>query len=485
MQFANGVKKMWWMAIPVVAFVFLALLVARALAFLPRGAASPAPGGEPAGREGAAERLAEMLRCATVSRRHREGADDAAFERFRSLLAELYPRVHGACAPERVGPTGLLYRIPGRSAGMPSVFMAHYDVVPAGEGAWEKPPFAGIIENGVLWGRGALDTKVTLCAAMEAAENLLALGFAPLRDVYLAFSGDEELAGPTAPAMVDLFESRGIRLGLVLDEGGAVVSDIFPGVRAPGALIGVAEKGMLDVELAVETQGGHASAPPKRTPIGTLSRAVAAIEASPFPSRLTRPVADMFGTLGRHAPFAYRLLFANLWCFLPLVKAMARGKGGELNAMLRTTCAFTMMEGSQATNVLPPKARMVANLRLLNHTPEQALERLRRVAGNPAISFRALHGMGPSKVSDTSGEAWQRLKEAVEETWPGAVVSPYIMFACSDSRHYCRISDHVFRFSAMALTKEERAMIHGNNERIPLEKVETAVRFYTSLLRRC
>jgi carboxypeptidase PM20D1 len=242
---------------------------------------------------------------------------------------------------------------------------------------------------------------------------------------------------------------------------------------------------MLDVELSVETNGGHASAPAPRTSIGSLAKAVVAIESHPFKPRLTKPVAEMFDTLGRHCPFAFRLIFANLWCFLPLLYAMGRKKGGEFNAMFRTTCAFTMMEGSNATNVLPPKARMVANLRLLDHSPEEAIETLRKTAGNPDIQFRNLHGMGPSRISETAGEGWEQLKAAVSQTWPEALVSPYIMVACSDSRHYGRISPNVYRYSALALSKEDRATIHGNNERVPVEKIQRAVEFYIRLMKQC
>lgn len=476
---------MWWIVFPAVLALFIAVLVIRALAFRPepKSAREPAPAEADAGR--AAASLAAMLRCKTVSSPIEGMSDEAEFEKFRALLRQLYPQVHALGAPERIGPTGLIYRIPGRSPGAPAVFMAHYDVVPADEAAWDKPAFEGVIEGGVLWGRGALDTKITLCGAMEAAETLLAQGFVPERDVYLAFSGDEEIVGPSAPAAVQWFEERGIRPALVLDEGGAVVEDIFPGLKAPCALVGAAEKGITDVELSVETHGGHASSPPPRTSIGTLARAVAAIEGNPFKPRLTEPVAGMFSALGRRTGFAYRLLFANLWCFKPLLFAMAKKKGGEFNAMLRTTCAFTMMEGSNASNVLPPRARMVANLRLLDHTPEQAIARLQKVAGDEKIEFRKLHGMNPSPVSPAHGESWDKLKRAIEDTWPGALVSPYIMVACSDSRHYCRISSNVYRFSALALSKEERGLIHGNNERVPLEKIADAVRFYIRLMKQC
>ena len=154
--------------------------------------------------------------------------------------------------------------------------------------------------------------------------------------------------------------------------------------------------------------------------------------------------------------------------------------------MMRTTCAFTEMKGSSANNVIPPEASVGANLRLIGgETTDSAIAYVERAIGNPAVKAEFVQGMNPSKNSETRGYGWETVKRAVSETWPEAVVSPYLMVACSDSRHYCAISDNVYRFSAMALTAGERATIHGNNERIPLDKIVRTVEFYLRLMKRC
>ena len=308
----------------------------------------------------------------------------------------------------------------------------------------------------------------------------------PEQDIYFAFSGGEEVNGPGAVHIVEFFEQNGIRPALVVDEGGAVVKDVFPGVSAPCGLIGIAEKGLMDVEYKAKSNGGHASAPKPHTPVGILSEVCCRIENHPFKSHITKPVAEMFDTLGRHSSFLYRIIFSNLWCFSGVLDSLCKKSGGELNALMRTTVAFTRMSGSKTSNVIPPEAAMVSNIRLNpEDTMDSALEYIRNAAGHPEVEITKIQGMNPSPVSETNCPAWDKVARAVVSTWKGALVSPYLMVQCSDSRHYGKISDHVYRFSAMDLTSEERGTIHGNNERIRVETAQRAVEFYIRLMKQC
>ena len=466
------------------ALAFLSVVLIRTLCFRPEKRETVAAEPVEIDLDRATDCLAQLVRCRTVSDRDKSREDDAEFERLLSLLPTLYPNVAERCTVRYFPDRGVLYHWQGKSADEPAVLMAHYDVVPAEAESWEKPPFAAVLEDGVLWGRGTLDTKVTMNAALFAADTLIGEGFVPENDVYFAFSGGEEINGRGALNIVEYFKEQGITPGIVLDEGGGVVADVFPGVKAPCGMIGIAEKGMLNAEYRVRSGGGHASAPAPKTPIGTLAKACCRVERHPFPRHLTAPVREMFDTLGRHSTFLYRMIFANLWCFAGLLDMFCRKKGGDLNALMRTTVAFTQMRGSEAPNVIPPTATMLSNSRLNpEDTMDSALAYIRKTVDDADVELVAVDGMNPSPISRTDCAAYGKVRAAVEATWQGTLTTPYLMLQCSDSRHWGLISDKVYRFSAMDLTAAERKTIHGNNERIRVEAIGRATEFYVRLIR--
>ena len=471
-----------------VAVLFIAVLLVRTAAFKPAPLPEETFEDIEFDKKAAEERLAKLVKCRTVSFNDHSLEDDAEFEKLIKMLPELYPNVFKTCEYTELADRGILFHWKGRSAGAkdPAVLMAHYDVVPVERDKWERDPFGAEIVDGVMWGRGTLDTKVTFNGILSAAETLIGQGFVPEDDVYFAFSGQEEINGTGAINIVDWFAEKGITPSMVLDEGGAVVEDVFPGVKGACGLIGIAEKGLMNVTFRLDTGGGHASAPAPHTPVGRLSAACVAIENKPLPSHITTPVLKMFDTLGRHSTFLYRMIFANLWCFKPVLDMICKKSGGELNALVRTTTAFTQMSGSQANNVIPPSASMTANVRINPaDTSQSVINYYKSIIKDPEIKVEALVEAEPSRIADTDSEGWKRVERAVRGTWKGCIVSPYLMVQCSDSRHYDRISDKTFKFSAMDLTSEERRMIHGNNERIRLECISRAVEFFIRVMKQC
>ena len=466
--------------------ILVAVLLVRTLTFNPKPQPQKERGEVAVDQDAAVNALQKLVQCKTVSYNDSSLEDEEEFQKLIGMLPGLYPRVFDVCSFQELPDRALLLRWPGKSDAAPSVMMAHYDVVPVNEESWEKPPFAGIIEDGVLWGRGTLDTKVTFNGVLSAANHLIAKGFVPENDIYFAFSGGEEINGPGAVNIVNYFKDHHIQPALVVDEGGAVVENVFPGVKEPCGLIGIAEKGMMNVQYTVRSSGGHASAPLPKTPVTTLAKACRRIVEKPFKMQVTKPAAEMFDTLGRHSSFALKLVFANLWLFKPVLDLLCKKSGGEMNALLRTTTAFTMMEGSNARNVIPAEAKLVSNMRL-NPADSVASAKayLKKVVNDEDVEITVLESFEPSPISETGCESWDKVATAVSQTWPGCIVAPYLMVQCSDSRHYRDLSNHVYRFSAMDMTAEERKSIHGNNERIRLETVGRAVEFYIRLMEQC
>ena len=431
--------------------------------------------------------LQALIRIPTISRLDESETDWAPFSAFRDELAQRYPAIHAALDLELVDEHSMLFRWKGLESTEPSVLMAHYDVVAATDEGWEHPPFSaeltGSGDEQLLWGRGTLDDKGSLVSILEAVETHVSAGFRPAHDVYLSFGHDEETAGTGAPSIVDLLESRGIRPALVLDEGGAVVEGIFPGVTSPIAVVGVSEKGILSLRLTVEQHGGHASAPPRNAATVRLARALVRLDRAPFRKSFVATNLEMIRTLGAHAKQPLKWIFTNLWLTrMPLLTLFAR-LGNETNAMVRTTQVVTQLSGAQAANAIPEKAEAIVNIRVaIDSSVGEAVEHVRRAIRDDAITIEALHPSEPSPVSPTTGAAWELVKGTIEQTFPGTIVTPYVMLGASDSRHFTRISDLVYRFSPFEMSTEERGTLHAKNERMRVATFLRGVGFYTRLV---
>lgn len=436
----------------------------------------------------AVEHLRALVRIPTVSRGVVSDTDQGAFAQFRDALAQLYPRVH-LLAHEAVGNGSLLFRWQGRDPqAAPSVLMAHQDVVPADQPGWMHPPFAAeLVADGDdvrVWGRGTIDDKGSLTALFEAAERLAACGFQPEGDVYLAFGADEETHGTGALATVALLASRGVRAGFVLDEGGAIVDAVLPGLSGPTAMVGLTEKGIARVRLIVEKKGGHASTPAANGAPAVLARAILRLDRHPARPSVSEPVVAMLEAVAPHARGIYRTLFARARSLRGLLGFAFARMSPETAALVRTSRAVTRLSGSAADNVLAERAEAVVNVRVnVGSTMQQAADEIRTAIADDEVQVVLDGGDEPSPVSPHDGPAWDRLAAAIHDTFPDAVVTPFLMLAASDSRRYSAISDHVYRFLPFDLTLAEREHLHAVDESIRVSTFLGGIRFYERLLR--
>jgi carboxypeptidase PM20D1 len=477
-------------ALAAIALALLALLgvmAARAAALESRQLAPPPAAPIRFDTAAAAERLAAAIRIPTISR-ETGPAPESVFAALHRQLAGAFPRTHATLERETLGGS-LLFTWRGTDARRPAALLTgHLDVVPVdsgSEGRWTHPPFAGVVADGYVWGRGALDDKASVLAILEAVEALLGEGFVPARTILLAFGHDEEISGlEGARRLAALLAERGAGVAWVLDEGGTITSGVLPGVEAPVAVVGIAEKGFADVELRVIDAGGHSSTPPPHTAIGRLARAVGRVEAAPFPARFAGATAALIEHAAPEMALPYRFVFANLWLLnRPVLARFTSDR--RTAATIRTTTAVTIVAGGTKSNVLPTEARAVVNFRTLpGDSATRVATRVRRLVDDTAVEVRVLPGAGEaSPVSSPESEGYREVATAIRQIYPGTVVVPYLVIGATDARHYARLTPTVLRFAPGLETAASPPRAHGTDERVGVGEHAQAVRFYAQLIR--
>lgn len=431
----------------------------------------------------AVEKLQALVRIPTVSHRDWSLVDTDAFDRLLAELERQFPLLHERLELTRIPTHALLFRWPGRSSERPVVLMAHLDVVPV-EGTWQHPAFSGDVVDGNIWGRGTLDDKGCVAGICEAVETLLEDGFVPAQDVWLSFGCNEEVSGEAATLAVEELVRRDVRPWFVLDEGGAVASEAFPGVAAPVGVVGVTEKGVTSLELRVEGRGGHASTPARMGPTARIARAITRIDRSPMPASTPEPTIELFRRLAPHAPLPLRALMANAGRLGPVLTRALVAAGPEPAAMTRTTFAVTTLSGSPALNVVAATAKAGVNIRVMvGDTVAGVLEHVRKVVDDNEVHIDVVEQNEPSPVSPRD-EAFGLIETTIAELFPDAVPSPYVMMAATDSRFFTRICDRVYRFAPFRMTKAQRESIHSYDEHLGVDAFLDGVRWYRRLIER-
>jgi carboxypeptidase PM20D1 len=427
--------------------------------------------------------LQALVRIPSVSDRDPEKIDAAAFDELLLELARRFPLVHERLELTRVDTHGLLFHWPGASAAKPVVLMAHLDVVPV-EGEWQYPPFSGKVIDGQIWGRGTLDDKGSLVGICAAVERMLDDGHVPAQDVWLSFGCNEEVSGTAAVLATEELARRGVRPWFVIDEGGAIASEAFPGVAAPIGVIGVTEKGVTSVELRVEGRGGHASTPARLGPTARIARAITRLDRSPMPASVPEPTIELFRRMGRHGPRALRPLMVNAGRMRPVLARALIAAGPEPAAMTRTTFAITTLSGAPALNVIAATAKAGVNIRIMvGDTVAGVLEHVRKVVDDDEVHIDVVEQNEPSPISPMD-EAFELIESTITEIFPDAVPSPYVMMAATDSRFFTAICPQVYRFAPFRMTKAQRESIHSYDEHLGVDAFLDGVRWYRRLIER-
>ena len=466
--------------------VVLAVIVVRTLTHQPRQALAVDQVLIPLDGEAMADRLSESIRFKTVSNQDPQHIDPSQFLGFIDWVRQSFPLVDSTLELTMLNDT-MLYRWEGSDASLaPILITGHYDVVPVipgSESKWNHPPYDGVIAEGIVWGRGALDDKSGVLGILEAVTYLIDRGHQPKRTVYLSFGHDEEIGGREGAAMVAAYlREQQVQLAWSLDEGSFVFDGLLPGVDGLVAAINVAEKGSITLDIVATSQGGHSSMPTRQNAVNDLARAITKLEEKPIPGGLEGLSAELFDRVSRHMPFLTRALFANQWLFAPVIDEQF-SSSPTTNAMLRTTTAPTMLSGSVKTNILPIEAVATVNFRIHPRDSMESIETyVSDLVGSETISVKSRGGRNASAVSDWHASGYQAIAKSMREVYGEVVVAPGLMIAASDSRHYGQVADNAYRFNPIRLTPELLTGFHGTNERISIEDYVQGVRGYIRII---
>jgi carboxypeptidase PM20D1 len=433
--------------------------------------------------------LGEALRFKTISHKA-EMIDDSVFIGFHQFLDSVFPLCHQLLKKEVFNQYALMYTLKGSETELdPVVIMAHQDVVPAEYSTlneWHYPPFSGTITDKYIYGRGALDDKGSMIAILSALEALLEKGYTPQRTLLFCFGHDEEIGGEDGgKTIAQVLKDRGTRAYAVIDEGGNMVSGIVPGIEKPVALIGTAEKGYMSIEISANVSGGHSSMPEKTTAVVALNKALYKLNENPFPNMISPPLEGFIDHVGPNLPFIQKMAFANTWLFKPLIFSVYE-KSASGSALIHTTQAITIFQAGIKDNVIPKRAKATINFRLLpGDEPDEVLRRTRELINDTLVKVAIFESFAApaSPVSDYKSKQFERLAGSISSCFPDAIVSPYLVIAATDARYFYNISNHVFRFAPITLTKDDLPRLHGVNERISIEDFKKSVNFYAALIK--
>ncbi|MFP4227349.1 MAG: M20 family peptidase [Salinivenus sp.] len=431
-------------------------------------------------------RLAEALQFRTVTKRDPAALDSAAYEAFYETLEEAFPRVHTELDTTHVNGLSRLYTWEGTdSTRAPVVLMGHADVVPIeSDSAWTHPPFSGTVSDGYVWGRGALDDKASVVGILEAVSTLLARDEQPARTIHIAIGHDEEVGGARgAQAISEQVIDAGPDPALVVDEGGAITEGALPGLDRPLAVVGVAEKGYLSVELRATGEGGHSSAPPEETSIETLNQALSRLLDDPPPARLDGVMGRTLDFVAPQMSLPMRAALGNRWLTAPAVR-WALNQEPATRAAIRTVQVPTRLSAGVKDNVIPTSARATVNYRILpSHSVDQVRQHIESTIGDLPVEVTAGQTSPPTPVSAMEDSTFRLMQRTVRQvTSDSVVVAPYLVPGATDSRYYAESTEHVYRFLPYTLRPADRGRIHGVDERISVEDYKTVVRYYAALI---
>lgn len=422
----------------------------------------------------AVQRLQAYIRVNTTNP---PGAETPAAELLRGWLAAegIDARLYNPLDdPQR---QALLARLPG-SSGRAIVLMSHSDVVPAAAVEWSHAPFAGDIADGVLYGRGALDTKDLGILQLMTLLLLRRQGISPRNELLLLIEPDEEDKGGGVEGMLVKYPELFRNVRMVLNEGASGTI----GVVAPDTVVffvQTAEKGEAWMKLTARGDAGHGSVPLPNNAVATMARALDRIATYQTPLQPPQAVVALFATLADQQPFPNSFIMRHI--DNPLVQSLFSHpltKRPLINSLLRTTISLTGVHGGYKTNVIPAQVEATLDCRVTVGDSGGALKRtLEGVVNDPRVTIELMSDSQPNE-SPIDATLMAAVREVASRHVPGSLVAPLMTSGVTDSAQFRRRNIPAYGFVPVVLTEAELATMHGRDERIALAQLRAALHMY-------
>lgn len=373
------------------------------------------------------------------------------------------------------------YKAQGRPKARPIAFLAHMDVVDAVASNWASDPYVPVEKDGYLYGRGSQDNKFALAALVNTFARLKAAGWAPDRDLFLAFSGDEETGMLSTRAVIAHPMMKTVEYALNGDAGGgSVTKDGKPLAFTMQA----AEKTNATFEIAARNPGGHSSVPKPDNAIYELADALKAVQAVTFPVELNDITRIMAADLAKEKGGDLGAALTRLLTDPndPSAVAVAR-RYPDYSNILWTTCVATMLRAGNAPNALPQNATATVNCRILPGTPAaQVQAKLQAAAGDKVVVTLAEEAV-ESPISPVRPDVLAALQKAVNVNYPGVVLKPSLSSGGTEGREYRRAGIPTYGAGSLGLVFPDDSRAHGTDERIPLAAFDKELVFWDVLLK--